>query len=503
MRHMWPVRRAGAVAAVLVCLPLAACSAGSLSAGKSTGNGLNIGLTAEPANFDFTRTDGAAIPQALLDNVYETLVKLDQSGAIRPDLATSWRLSKDRRTYTFHLVKDARFSNGARFTAEDAKFSIERVGSAWTVAQKAQMDVVDSVRAVSPTELEVTLKKPSNDWLYRMTTRVGAMFSRTGVRKLATEPVGTGPYVVKNWNRGDSITLVRRDGYWGRTPHFASVTLKYFKDPTAMNNALLTGTINVIAQMQSPESLYRFQNNSKYKVIEGTTNGEVVLSLNNGSGPMRNPKARQAVRYAIDHKALMDTCWAGRGKLIGGMVPPTDPWYQNLTDLYPYDRDKARKLLEESGEAGHTLRLRIPTLPYATACGTVVKSQLEQAGFKVEFDQLEFPAAWLTAVFKNSDYDLSIIGHVEPRDMQTVFGDKSYYTHYDNPEFRALLKKADQGSREQQITSMRAAARLLSEDAAADWLFLLPNLMVADEDITGLPVNSVSESLDLTGLGRS
>ncbi|MFD8779890.1 ABC transporter substrate-binding protein [Streptomyces sp. NPDC059916] len=500
------MRHAGTVAATLTCLLLTACSAGSLAAGGSAGDPettLSVGLTAEPANLDFTKTEGAAIPQALLYNVYENLVKLDQSGKIRPALATSWKLSEDRRTYTFHLVKDATFSNGARFTAEDAKFSIERVASDWTVAQKSQMSVVDTVRAVAPDELKVTLKTPSNDWLYRMTTRVGAMFSRTGVKKLATEPVGTGPYVVKRWNRGDSITLARRADYRGRAPHFKTVALKYFKDPTALNNALLTNTINVIGAMQSPDSLYRFENNPKYKVIEGSTNGEVVLSLNNGSGPLRNPKARQAVRYAIDHKALLDTCWAGRGKLIGSMVPSTDPWYQDLTGLYPYDRDKARKLLKESGEAGRTLRLRIPTLPYATACGTVVKSQLEQAGFKVKLDQLEFPAAWLTTVFKNADYDMSIISHAEPRDMQAVFGSKTYYTRYNNPAFRALLKKADEGTQEQQVASMRAAARLLSKDAAADWLFLLPNLMVADADITGLPKNSISESLDLTGLGRS
>ncbi|WP_413098709.1 ABC transporter substrate-binding protein [Streptomyces sp. Inha503] len=502
--HRRPTRGTGAVAATLACLLLASCSAGSTATGGSAGkNSLSIGLTAEPANFDFTKTAGNAIPQALLYNVYQNLVKLDQSGRIRPQLATSWSLSKDRKTYTFHLVKNARFSNGARFTAEDAKFSIERVPSDWTVAQKTQMDVVDTARAVSPTELKVTLKRPSNDWLYRMTTRVGAMFSRTGVSKLATEPVGTGPYVVKRWNRGDSITLARRDGYWGREPHFKSVTLKYFKDPTALNNALLTGTINVINDMQSPDTLFQFQNNPKYKVIEGSTNSEVVLSLNNKSGPMRNRKARQAVRYAIDHKALMDTCWGGRGKLIGSMVPPTDPWYQNLTNQYPYDRDKAKKLLKESGEAGRTLRLRIPTLPYAIACGTVVKSQLEQAGFKVKLDQLEFPATWLSTVFKNADYDMSIIGHLEPRDMQTVFGGKGYYTGYDSPEFRALIKKADQGTKKEQITYMRAAARLLSKDAAADWLFLLPMLTVADKDITGLPVNYVSESMDLTGLGRS
>lgn len=496
------------VAATAVSLLLAGCSAGSSADNSSGGGGttndrLSIGLVAEPANLDFTKTDGAAIPQALLYNVYETLVKLDQNGKIQPSLAKSWDVSADRKTYTFHLVDGATFSNGKPFTAEDAKFSIERVKSDWTVSLKSAMDVVDKVEAVSPTELKVTLTKPSNDWLYRMTTRIGAMFSRTGVDNLATNPVGTGPYDVSNWTRGDSITLTRTSNYWGKEPHFKTVTLKYFKDPTALNNALLSSTINVIGTVQTPESLGQFENNPKYQVIEGTTNGEVMLSFNNGSGPLQNKKLRQAVRYAIDHEALLKTCWAGRGQLIGSMVPPTDPWYEDLTGLYPHDTAKAKQLLAESGEADKTLRLRIPTLPYAVSCGTVVKSQLEQAGFKVKLDQLEFPAAWLSTVFTNADYDMSIVAHVEPRDMPAVFGDPKYYTRYDNPQFRALLAKADQGTPEEQVTYMKQAARMLSEDAAADWLFLMPNLMVAEKGITGLPKNAISESLDVTQLSRS
>ena len=160
------------------------------------------------------------------------------------------------------------------------------------------------------------------------------------------------------------------------------MTLKYFKDPTALNNALLTGTINVIGTVQAPESLAQFSSNSKYQVIEGTTNGEVVLSFNNAKAPLNDVRVRQAVRYAIDHKALMDTCWAGRGKLIGSMVPPTDPWYEDLTGMYPHDVAKAKALLADAGKTGATLRLRLPTLPYATSCGQVVKSQLEQAGLQ-------------------------------------------------------------------------------------------------------------------------
>jgi peptide/nickel transport system substrate-binding protein len=238
-------------------------------------------------------------------------------------------------------------------------------------------------------------------------------------------------------------------------------------------------------------------------VIEGTTNGEVVLSFNNATAPFTDKRVRQAARYAIDHKALLDTCWAGRGTLIGSMVPPTDPWFEDLKSLYPHDVAKARSLLAAAGRTGVTVRLRVPTLPYATSCGQVVKSQLEQVGFTVHLDELEFPAAWLTTVFTNADYDMSIVAHVEPRDMGAVFGNPDYYTRYDNPAFRQALAAADQGTQAQQVQEMRKAARLLAQDAAADWLFLLPNLTVADKNITGLPKNAITESFDLSLLARS
>ncbi|HEY3510659.1 MAG TPA: ABC transporter substrate-binding protein [Kribbella sp.] len=498
--------RVVALLASAALLSVTACSAGSgtSSGGSSPGGGqnLSIGLVAEPASLDFTTTDGAAIPQVLLGNVYETLVKQDDSGKIVPSLAKSWTVSPDRKTYTFDLVDNAKFTGGKKFTASDAVFSINRVKTAWTISLKSAMDVVSAAKAVSPTQLQVTLTKPSNDWLFRMTTRIGAMFSETGVSALATAPVGTGPFKFSKWNRGDSIVLARNDDYWGTKPNFAQITLKYFKDATALNNALLTGTINVIGTVQAPEALSQFTSNSKYQVIEGTTNGEVLLSFNNSRPVFKDIRTRQAIRMAIDHKALLDTCWAGRGKLIGSMVPPTDPWYEDLTGIAPYDLAKAKSLLQASGAAGQTLRLRLPTLPYATSCGQVVKSDLEQAGLKVQIDQLEFPAAWLTTVFKNADYDMSIIAHVEPRDLGAVFGNPKYYTRYDDPTLQADLAAADAGDEATQVAEMKKAARRLSEQAAGDWLFLLPNLMVADKDIKGLPTNAITENFDLSKLSR-
>ncbi|HET8591367.1 MAG TPA: ABC transporter substrate-binding protein, partial [Nakamurella sp.] len=201
----------------------------------------------EPVSLDFTTQSGAAIPQVLLNNVYQTLVKQDQdTGEIVPSLAKSWTVSPDGKTYTFELQPNAKFSDGTPFTADDAVFSINYVKTKWTVTVNKIMDLVDSATAVSPTELKVVLKQPSNLWLFKMTTRVGAMMSTKHVDKLATEAIGTGPYLFSDWKRGDSITLTRNPNYWGNPAPVKTVVFKYFQDPTAMNNAFLTGQIQVI-----------------------------------------------------------------------------------------------------------------------------------------------------------------------------------------------------------------------------------------------------------------
>jgi peptide/nickel transport system substrate-binding protein len=489
---------------VVLVLAAAACTGGDGAAGGGEGDGddsLTVGFVAEPANLDLTTTEGAAIPQALLVNVYEGLVKLDQDGEIVPLLASGWEVSDDNTTYTFTLREGVTFTNGEEFTAEDVVFSIERVQTDWQLQIAEQMDVVTGVEATDDHTVVVTLERPSNGWLHTMTTRLGAMFSRTGTDDLANTPVGTGPYEVSSWRRGDAITLTTREDYWGEQPGFREVTLQYFTDPTAMNNALLSGGIDVISTVQAPETLEQFSGGD-YQVIEGTTNGEVVMAFNNGRPPLDDVRVRQAIRHAIDHEALLETAWAGYGELIGSMVPPTDPWYEDLTGMFPHDPERARALLAEAGVEDLNLRLRVPNLPYATAAAQVVQSQLGEVGITAEIEPLEFPAVWLDVVFEQADYDMSIISHVEPRDMN-IFANPDYYFRWDDAGYQELLERADAGTEEAQVSTLREAARLLSEQSPADFLWVMPNLMVAEPGITGLPSNVISESFDLTGLSRS
>jgi peptide/nickel transport system substrate-binding protein len=277
------------------------------------------------------------------------------------------------------------------------------------------------------------------------------------------------------------------------------VVLKYIKDPTALNNALLSNGIDVISTITAPDSIPQFQSDDRFDVVQGTTNGEVVLAFNNARAPLNDVRVRQALTYAIDRKALLDTAWAGRGTLIGSMVPPTDPWYEDLSKVYPYDPVKARQLLAAAGVHGLHLRLRIPNLPYAVSAAEVVTSDLAGIGVTATIEPLDFPAVWLKQVFTDHDYDLSIIAHVEARDI-TTFGKPSYYWGYDSKRVQQLLAEADTGTPEQQIADMKQVARQISADAAADWLYLSPNVIVAKTKVGGLVRNQVSESFDLTGL---
>jgi peptide/nickel transport system substrate-binding protein len=265
-----------------------------------------------------------------------------------------------------------------------------------------------------------------------------------------------------------------------------------------MNTAMLSGQLDIISNLTVPQAIEQFADETAYTVHEGTTDGEVVLGFNHRTPALQDLRVRQAINHAIDREALIDAAWGGKGTLIGSMVPPTDPWYEDLSDTYPYDPEKAKALLAEAGMAsGLSLRLRVPNLPYGPPAGRFIAAQLEEVGIDVVLDELEFPARWLDLVYTKFDYDMTIVAHVEPRDLE-AFANPDYYWGYDNPEFQRLIEEADAGSPEEQVTKLQEAARLLADDAAADWLFLLPNIIVTTPDISGIQANQVSLAFDLT-----
>lgn len=485
-------------------LALAGCTAGAGSTTEGgtgeTPDSATIALTGTPTNLDFTTTAGSAIPQAMMSNIYEGLVEVDQDGEIVPLLASDWSVSDDRKTYTFTLEEDVTFSNGAAFTADDVKFSFDRVESDWVSSLKSKMDVVEEVEVLSDHEVAVRLERPSNAWLFDLATPVGAIFTPDGVDDLANAPVGTGPYTVDTWTPNERIVLGTRDDYWGERPGVDEVTLRYFADATATTNALQTGDVDAIANLQAPELLSSFESDDAFTILSGTSSGEVSLSLNNQAEPFDDIRVRQAVLYALDEQAILDTAWNGYGTLQATYATPTDPYYEDLTDVYAHDPDRARELLQEAGHESLDITFTVPTRPYAQAVSEIVVSQLADVGINATIESSEFPAVWLDEVFTKHDYQMTTVLAVEARDMLTVFNDPEYYIGYDNSEIAPIAAAADEADEAGYISGMQEVSEKIVEDAASGVLFLFPNIVVAKADLQGLPENAIVEALNLGDL---
>ncbi|KQB86899.1 ABC transporter substrate-binding protein [Corynebacterium lowii] len=511
-----PARPLTALVLALLPLSVAACSAGSTASTSVASQSENrahtvvLAANAAPASLDFTTTSGAAIPQALMGNVYETLVRIDSSGDIQPGLAQSWEVSEDGTTYTFHLRPGVRFSNGDAFSAHTAKFSLDRVLSdAWTNGLKAQMAPVASTTALDDLTLEVRLHQRSTTWLWNMGTLVGAMMSPQAVDDLAAHPVGTGPYEVDTWAVGSALRLRTNPDYWGESPANEGVEIRYFPDAISATNALESGDVDVLWGLQSPELLDPLQARGQWNIDVGTTNGEVLLSMNNRRAPFDDVAVRRAVLHAIDRQAVIDTVWDGYGVDTGGIpVPPTDPWYQP-SQRYPFDPERARTLLNEAGYAtdGTDPRLEVtitvPAMPYTQTTSELVYSQLRDVGFRVTLKSAEFPAVWLAQVLKKHDYDMSLIAHVEARDIPTLFGNPDYYLGYDSPRTRELLAAADAAAPEETTELMKQAVDSLMEEAAADTLMNFPSIVVSHPGIGGIDPTAVVDSLPLSRIAKS
>ena len=488
----------GIVLALIASVLLTACT--RPEAEESEARSLTIGATLEPDGLDMTTVSGAGTPFVLLYNVYETLVKLDGEGTFRPLLAAEWNVSEDRLVYTFKLDSAAKFASGADIKAADVVASFERSRSdSATGTIKEQWAPVSTIEAPDDDTVVVTLKQPSNMWMYNMTGPAGIVVDPASTATLDTTPAGSGPFTFDAWDQGNTLTLKGNPDYWGTATRFGDVTFRYYADPNAMNTAMLSDQLDIISNLTVPQTLSQFEDTERFTIHEGTTDGEVVLGFNHRVEKLQDVRVRQAINYAIDRQGLVDAAWGGKGQLIGSMVAPTDPWYEDLSQTYPHDPAKAKELLAEAGYAsGLSLRLRIPTLPYGPPAARFIAAQLAEVGVTVEVEEIDFPR-WLEQVYGAHDFDMTIVSHVEPRDIGT-FARPDYYWGYDNPDFQQLIADADSGSAEDQITKLKEAAKMLADDAAADWLFILPNLIITTNEITGVQANATSLAFDLTNV---
>ena len=473
----------------------------SASAAHAARTDLVVGVVLEPPHLDPTAGAAAAIDEVVYANVFEGLTRIGSGGEVLPALAASWDISEDGKTYTFHLHEGVKFHDGSDLTAEDVVFSLDRArADDSTNAQKALFAAIDTVEAVDANTVKVTLKNPQGSFLYNMGWGDAVIVAPETAEGNKENPVGTGPFKFGNWAKGSSITIEKNPNYWGEPVALDKAEFRIIPDAAAAIPALLSGDVQAFANMPAGDALAQIQADSRFEVVIGSTEGETILSTNNKKAPFDNLKVRQAVAHALNREEIIAGNGSGLGTPIGSHFSPGNSAYVDLTGTYPFDPEKSKALLAEAGfPDGFDATIKLPPPAYARDGGQVVASQLRNVGINLEIIPVEW-ADWLDQVFKNKDYDLTIVSHTEPNDIG-IYARHDYYFQYENPEFDAVMAELDVSSDEAKRTELyQKAQRILAEDAVNGFMFQLPKVGVWDAKLEGMWANSPVQATDLTGV---
>ena len=459
---------------------------------------VTVALQLEPPNLDPTSGAAVAVDEVVYGAVFEGLVRLDAQGAVKPLLATWWEIAPDGLTYTFHLRDGVKFQDGTPFDASIVKFNLERaIAPGSTNVQKQALSVIRQVEVVDPRTVRLHLSAPYSDLLYTLAWGDSVMVSPKSVATLATAPVGTGPFRFVGWRRGDAITLVRNDGYWGQPAKLKTVRFRFIGDPAAAFAAIKTHEIDAFPDYPAPENLAQLRADPALKVITGSSEGEVILAINERVGPLAAVRVRRAIQPALARRAIIDGAMYGYGTPIGSHFPLQNAAYVDLTGLYPHDVAKAKALLAQAGYPnGLDLTLKLPPPNYARRSGEIVAAQLAKAGIRVKIETLEW-AQWLDQVYGRHVFDLTIVSHAEPMDYG-IYDKDDYYFGYHSAAFHRLMQALEAATDEGQRTALLGQIqRQIAQDAVNGFLFQFPRLGVFDARLKDFWLNAPTQTIDL------
>jgi peptide/nickel transport system substrate-binding protein len=448
---------------------------------------LVMAMALEPPGLDPTAGAASAIAEIVQYNVFETLTKIGSDGSVKPLLAESWEISPDLRTYTFQLRKDVKFQNGEPFNAQTVKFAFERAAAEKSTNKDKRLFASMGVETPGAYTVRISLKTNEPDFLFLVGQATAAIVEPKSAATNATQPVGTGPYRLEAWARGSSVTLAKWPEYRNASAvQLGRVSFRFISDPAAQVAALLSGDVQSFPRVTAARSLEQFRSDARFQVLIGGSRAKTVLAMNNKKKPLDDVRVRRAISAAIDRKAVIEGAADGLGFPIGSHYVPGAPGYVDTTGINPYDPEKAKALLKEAGvKLPLELSLKLPPPPYARQGGEVIAALLARVGIVAKIENVEW-AQWLSGVYTNRVYDLTIVSHVEPFDFGN-FAKPDYYWGYDSPKFNALYQQIlNTPNAEDRARLLGDAQRLVATDAALVWLYQPQFITIADRRLKGL-----------------
>jgi peptide/nickel transport system substrate-binding protein len=442
--------------------------------------------------------------------IFEGLVEYDRNGKPVPQLADSWDVSPDGLSVTFHLHPGVKWHDGKDFTSDDVKFSVE-VWKRYHSRGRLIYANVTQIDTPDPLTVILRLSEPAPALMSSLNSFTSPVMSRHAYEgtdiptsPANTNPIGTGPWVFKEWQRGSYIILDRNPNYWqpGR-PYPDRFVVRYLPDAAARSAVIETGEAQFGAQ--TPIALSDVRRLSSLPNVGTTTDGYeyfapiVTMQFNNVTKPFNDVRVRKAVAFAMNRDVIIRNVWFGLGKVATGPISSKSAYHTSDVDKYPFDPKKAEELLEEAGykkdASGVRLKLTYEVSPLGSEylrLGEVLKQQLGRVGIQIDL-RTQDNATSSRRLY--TDYDFSFftayVGtYADPQ--LAVYWSKniikgvpfSNASHYANPAMDKLLEQVQvENDPKKRMEEFHEIQRIAARDLPIFPLFELEQLTLFDKKV--------------------
>jgi peptide/nickel transport system substrate-binding protein/oligopeptide transport system substrate-binding protein len=434
---------------------------------------------------------------SLSAKIFNGLVRLDKDLNIIPDIASKWDISKSGLIYRFTLKKGVKFSNGREVKADDFRYSFERIldpknksPNTWVFDKiegakdfmDGKKDRISGIKVLDDYTLELILEKPFSPFLNLLTMTAAYVVPNEEVEKwgvdFSSHPVGTGPFILKNWLPNRELQFDARKDYFDELPKIDGIIYKIIPEDLTTITEFELGNLDVIG---IPASAYsRFKKDKKWAEFISSIKGinTYYLGLNCSKKPFDNKKLRQAMNYAIDRKKILRTFFEERGRLSSGPVPEIlRKW--DAPESYGYNPQKARELIKAAGYPnGLEVNFYITADNEVVDIAEILQSYLKEVGVNANIRQLEW-SAYKEAINKG-ETDMFWIGwfadYSDPENFlfplfhSANLGPPGNRARYKNPEVDLLIEKGQHACTERERDMYyEKAERIIVDDAP--WVF--------------------------------
>lgn len=407
--------------------------------------------------------------------IYSRLAEINETTAgIDSGLAKSWERPNPNEII-FHLRKDVKFSNGYDFTAEDVKFTIERAQSLPKVAHLYKP--ITEITIIDPYTISFKTEEPFAPLLNHLTHKTASILSKQYYEEVGDKyfenPVGTGPYMLKEWKIGDHIELEANPTYFDGEPSIKHVVFRGIPEESNKVIGLQTGEIDMVGDVEAV-SRETISGDSNLELKEGSSVSTIYLGMNTERKIFADKDVRKAISMGVNRDDIVNSLLAGAGQKANSFLAPTVFGYSKDSKVYEYNPEEAKKIIEEKGLVGSKIKIAVSNSQLRSQMAEIIQAQLKEIGLEVSIENLEW-GTFLSAT-ANGEVDMFILGWgpstydgdygLFPNFHSSQKGGSGNRSQYANPKMDQLL---EEGRKEMDVEKRRdlykQAADLINEEA--------------------------------------